>query len=81
MNFTKDELRWIKKTSKAEIGDMLTELNQRTRQYTGMGICSTVKRAQKQALIDFQNFIKPGEFIATTEKADFDNYIYFKAAK
>lgn len=77
MNFTKDELKWIAQTS-PKFDDMLTELNQRTRAYKTQGGW-TLERAQKQALIDFRNQIKPGQFIALKDVDAEGNY--FKAAK
>lgn len=80
MNFTKEEIKWINQTRNLQIGNTLDELNTRTREYLGFQ-GRTVEQAQEQALIDFQRYIKSGEYIATTEKTDHDHFVYFKAAQ
>ena len=66
MNFTKEELRWLKNDLKhLHVGDILVELNQRAKEYHHNNL--SVKRSQKQTLQDFQNFIKPGEFSCLAE--------------
>lgn len=78
MEFTKEELQWLERDIKnLRLGNMLEELNQRTREYLNP---FTVQQAQEQALADFRNYIKPGEFVATTEETDHKNRIYFRRA-
>lgn len=79
MNFTKEELKWIKETRKnLKIGNILDELNQRAHSY--LGGHTKPQEAQEQALRDFHNYVEPGEYVATTDKNDFKNHIYFKKA-
>lgn len=81
MEFTKEELEWIETTRKErkQIGNIVEELNQRTRAYIGYQQ-RNIEQAQEQALIDFQYFDKPKDLVATTTKTDFDNHIYFKVS-
>jgi hypothetical protein len=82
MNFTKEELTWMEEDHRKNfrLGNILEELNQRANAYLGFQ-GRTVAQAQEQALIDFRNYIKPGEYVPTTEETDHKNRIYFKAAQ
>ena len=78
MDFTKEEIKWLEKEKKEflRLGNMLDELNQRAHSYISMQ-GRGAKEAQEQALQDFQNLIKPNEFIPSTSQDDFNNLIYF----